>query len=242
MKFLSLANRNFKEIYKDPVTIILGVAMPVGLLFLFSSLQKNIPIDTFNPQNLTPAIVIFGFSFLIMFVAVLLAKDRQNSFLTRLFTTPLKSVDFYMAYMLPFIPFAFFQIIICFIIGFILGGVFVNIVLGIFIFLLMMLICINIGIIMGSLLTVNQVSGVGSILITVISLFSGAWMDLKMVGGIFKIIGYVLPFAHSVDALKTILNGGSFSSIYTNIIWVFMYCVIAVLVAIYSFGTKIKIK
>jgi len=242
MRFLSLANRNLKEIYRDPVNITLGLAMPVGLLFLFSSLQKNIPIDNFTPQNLTPAIVIFGFAFLIMFVAVLLAKDRQNSFLIRLFTTPLKPVDFYLAYLLPFIPFAFFQIIVCFTIGIILGGVFVNILLGIIIFILIMTICINIGIIMGSMLTVNQVSGVGSIMITVISLFSGAWMDLKMVGGIFEVIGYILPFAHAVDALKIILNGGSFSTIAVNLIWVLAYCIIAVVFAILAISSKIKMK
>jgi len=122
MRFYSLANRNIKEVYRDPVSMLLGLVMPVALLILFSSIYKKSQLDMFSPQMLTPGIIIFSFAFLMMFSAILLAKDRQNAFLTRLFTTPLKSSDFILAYILPFIPLALFQTGICLIVGIILGA------------------------------------------------------------------------------------------------------------------------
>ena len=120
MRFLCLARRNFKELYRDPVSIILGLLMPVGLLVLFVIIEKNAPIEIFTPDMLTPAITIFSFAFLIMFSAVLLSKDRQSAFLIRLLTTPLKPIDFILGYFIPFLPFAFFYILLCFVVGIIL--------------------------------------------------------------------------------------------------------------------------
>src|SRR5665647_3253488 len=121
MRFLSLANRNMKEIYRDPVSISLGVAMPAILLILFISIGKNAPIEMFTPKALTPGIIVFSFAFLMMFSAMLLSKDRQSAFLTRLLASPLKSTDYILAYSLPLLPIAILQIIVCFIVGIIFG-------------------------------------------------------------------------------------------------------------------------
>lgn len=241
MRFASLAQRNLKEIFRDPVTLILGVAMPVLLLFLFSSLQDlGGGIELFNPQMLTPGLVIFSFSFIIMFSGTLLGKDSKTAFLTRLLSTPLKPVDYFLAYLLPFIPVAIFQIVVCYSIGIVLGISIVNIGLSLLVYLLMALICICIGIILGSLLTLNQISGIGSLLITVVSLFSGAWMDLKMIGGVFKAIGYSLPFAHSIDALKALTKGASFVDVQTNFIWVLVYTIFFFGLSIFALKWKTR--
>jgi ABC-2 type transport system permease protein len=240
MNFYSLTNRNFKEIYRDPVTIILGVLLPIVFLLLFTSIQKRLPFELYSPQNLTPGIIIFSFAFIIMFSAVLLAKDKQSAFLLRLFTTPLKPTDFILSYILPFIPFAFIQILICFTTGILLGASFSNILMSLFLFLLMAFLCISLGVILGSLFTVNQVSGVGSMLITAIGLFSGVWMDLNVVGGVFESIGNALPFAHAVDASKKLLAGGSINEISGSILIICTYTIILFLLAIISFRWVMK--
>jgi len=240
MKFYSLAKRNLKEIYRDPVSVLLGLLMPIALLILFSSIQKNIQLDIFKPQLLTPGIIIFSFAFLIMFSAILLAKDKQSAFLVRLFTTPLKTSDYILSYIFPFLPLAIFQIIICITVGIILGAEFSNIFISLLLFLLIALICVSLGVILGSLFTVNQVSGVGSLLITIIGLFSGAWMDLKMIGGIFETIGYALPFAHAVDASKGLLSGSHFGDIANNFYVVLIYSLVLFLLAILSFKWSMK--
>ena len=240
MRFYSLANRNFKEIYRDPVSVLLGLVMPISFLLLFSSMHKKIQLDIFNPQSLTSGIIIFSFAFLIMFSAILLAKDKQSAFLVRLFTTPLKSSDYILSYILPFIPLAFFQAVICMIVGSMLGATFSNILISLLLFLLNSLACVSLGIVLGSLFTVNQVSGVGSIFITAIALFSGAWMDLKMMGGIFETVGYALPFAHAVDATKRLLSGSHFSDISGNFYVVLIYTIALFLLAILSFKRTMK--
>jgi len=240
MKFYSLANRNMKEVYRDPVSILLGLVMPVALLILFSSIYKRSQLDMFSPQKLTPGITIFSYAFLIMFSAILLAKDKQSAFLIRLFTTPLKSSDFILAYMLPFIPLAIFQTLVCFIVGALLGATFSNVFVSLLIFLLVAMICISLGIILGALFTVNQVTGVGSLLVTAIGLFCGTWTPLKLMGGVFETIGYALPFAHAVDAAKGLLSGSGFGDISNNLYVILIYTVSLFVLAILSFRLSMK--
>ncbi|WP_199794822.1 NUDIX hydrolase [Paenibacillus faecalis] len=83
------AGRNRKEIFRDPLSIILGIALPLLLLVVFTTIEKNAPLDTFKVENLTPGLIVFSFAFLMMFSALLIAKDKQSAFLTRLFASPL---------------------------------------------------------------------------------------------------------------------------------------------------------
>jgi ABC-2 type transport system permease protein len=241
MKMLSLAGRNFKEIYRDPLTTSLGIGMPALLLFLFTSIGKNAPAEIFQIDMLTPAVIVFSFSFVIMFSATLLVKDRHSAFLTRLLAAPLRADEFIFAYMLPFIPFAMLQMLVCLIIGIILGLKLTGaILLSLLIMVPVALTCIGIGMILGSLFTENQVAGVGSIMIITISLFSGAWMDLKMVGGIFERVGYALPFAHAIDAARAIINGSGLSDLGPEMAWVVGYMIVTVIFGIAAFRWKTR--
>lgn len=241
MRFLSLANRNIKEIYRDPVSILLGVVMPPMLLILFSSIAKNAPLGMFTLKSLTPGVIVFSFGFLTMFSAMLLAKDRQSAFLTRLLVAPLKPMDFILAYTLPFIPIAILQIAISLTIAIVKGlAVDSGLMLILAILLITAVACIGIGMIFGSLLTEPQVAGAGSLVIVSISLFGGVWTSLDMMGGIFKTIGYALPFAHAIDAARAILQGSGFENIRSDLYWVIGYTVVLFLLGVLSFkqGTK----
>lgn len=240
MRFVSLTSRNFKELYREPVSIILGLLMPVGLLVLFVLIGKNAPLKIFTPDMLTPAITIFSFAFLIMFSAVLLSKDRQSAFLLRLLTTPLKPIDFILAYFMPYLPFALLQILACFAVGIILGATYslLNVVLALVVIFPMALVCVGIGMILGSLLSEGQIAGIGSMLITAIGIFGGIWMELKMIGGIFEGVGYVLPFAHAIDAARSVLAGSGLGNVVTNLYWVYGYAVILFVVGVLSFRCR----
>lgn len=240
MRFYSLAIRNLKEIYRDPVSILLGLVMPLAMLVLFSTMHKNVGLEIFAPQALTPGIIVFSFTFLMMFSAILLAKDKQTAFLIRMFTTSLKPYDYIFSYIFPFLPLAFFQALVYILTGLILGAVFSNLILVLLLFLLTVLICVSLGLIIGSLFSLNQASGIGSLLITAIGLFSGVWIDLKMVGGVFKTIGYVLPFAHAVDAAKKLFSGVSFHEVSFSFFIVFIYFIVLLCIAIFSFNQMMK--
>jgi ABC-2 type transport system permease protein len=241
MKFVSLVERNTKELFRDPLNVFLGLFMPVLFLLLFSSLQERLPVELFKPEMLTPGILIFGFSFLIMFTSTMVAKDKQFSFLNRLLATPLKASDFILGYMVPFIPFAILQCVVCFSAALFMGADFGNIAIPVLILSLTAVTCISLGLIFGTIFTIGQASGVVSILITVISLFSGAWVELKMMGGLFVKIGYALPFAHAVDAIRALTKGAQLADISNNLNVIVVYSVLSFLLSIFVFKWKMKI-
>ena len=121
MKLLTFANRNTKEILRDPLNLGFGLGFPLVLIFLLTAIQANVPIPLFEIQSITPGITVFGLSFLTLFSATILAKDRGSSLLQRLYTTPLTPIDFILGYTLPILPIAVAQCAICYLAAIILG-------------------------------------------------------------------------------------------------------------------------
>ncbi|MBR5252392.1 MAG: ABC transporter permease, partial [Clostridia bacterium] len=87
MKMLTFAGRNTKEILRDPLNLFFGLGFPLVLILLLSAIQANIPVSLFEIAHLTPGITVFGLSFMTLFSAVIISKDRSSSFLERLYTT-----------------------------------------------------------------------------------------------------------------------------------------------------------
>ena len=121
MKMLTFAKRCTKEILRDPLNLAFGLGFPLVLLLLLSAMQANIPVPLFQIGHLTPGITVFGLSFMTLFSATLVSKDRESAFLQRLYTTPLTAVDFILGYMLPMIPIALGQTVICYLVAIPLG-------------------------------------------------------------------------------------------------------------------------
>ena len=88
------AKRCAKEILRDPINLAFGLGFPLVLLLLLSAMQANIPVSLFEIDNLAPGMTVFGLSFLTLFSATLVARDRESAFLQRLYTTPLRGIDF----------------------------------------------------------------------------------------------------------------------------------------------------
>ena len=132
MRMLTFSKRCAKEILRDPINLSFGLGFPLVLLYLLSTIQANIPVDMFEINTLTPGITVFGLSFMTLFSATLVAKDRESALLQRLYTTPLSSLDFILGYMLPILPIALGQTVICYLAALPLGLTFgVNIVYAI---------------------------------------------------------------------------------------------------------------
>lgn len=242
-KTLVFAKRNFKELERDFSTLVFTILLPVAifLIMLFLTAQLDIPNTAFEIQNFTPATIIFSFSFLTLFTSMLVAKDRSTAFLTRLLVSPLKASDYIIGYMLPILAISLVQNIILFAIALMFGLTFTwNIFLVILATIPLSIIFSSMGLALGSVLNDKQASGVTSLLIQVVAFTSGMWFDLNMVGGTFKTISYILPFAHSVDLLKYLLIG-DFSKVLVPLIVVLAYMIIFTILAIFLFkkiGTK----
>ncbi len=241
MKMLTLANRNTKEILRDPINLAFVFGFPLALMILLSAIQANIPVKLFEIQHLTPGVTVFGLSFMTLFSATIIAKDRGSSFLQRLYTTPLTPMDFILGYTLPTIPIAVGQSIVCYLAAVLLGlNITVHILYAIMSIIPISVLYIALGLLCGSVFNDKQVGGVCGALLTNLSAWlSGIWFDLDLVGGIFKKFSYALPFVHAVDMQKAIITG-DFAEIFSHIWWVLGYAVILLAVAVLLFLRQMR--
>ena len=241
MRMLTFANRTAKEILRDPLNLIFGLGFPLVLILLLSAIQANIPVSLFEIQHLTPGITVFGLSFLTLFTATIISKDRGTSLLQRLYTTPLTAVDFILGYTLPIIPIAVAQSAICYIAAILLGlEITVYILYAIACILPVSLLYIGMGLLFGSFLNDKQVGGIcGALLTNLTAWLSGIWFDLELVGGTFRKIAYLFPFVHAVEMQRAVLIG-NFSRISEHIWWVLGYAVAAIVAAVLLFLRQMK--
>lgn len=241
MRMLTFALRNAKETLRDPLSIGFGLGFPVALLFLLSAIQANIPVALFEIRHLTPGITIFGLSFMTLFSATIIAKDRGNAFLQRLYTTPMTAIDFMLGYMLPMIPICLGQSLVCYLAAVILGlEVTINILFALIFMIPVSVFYIALGLLCGSVLNDKQVGGICGGLFTNLSAWlSGIWFDLELVGGIFKKIAYALPFVHAVEMERAVL-AGEYAGIFPHIWWVLGYAAVVLAAAVLLFLRQIK--
>ena len=241
MRMLPFARRCAKEILRDPLNLAFGLGFPLVLLLLLTTLQANIPVDLFEIDTLTPGITIFGLSFMSLFSATLIAKDRESAFLQRLYTTPLTGLDFILGYMLPILPIALGQAAACYLFAIPLGlTVSVNIVYAILGVLPMAIFNISLGLLCGSVFGVKQVGGICGALLTNLSAWlSGVWFDLKLVGGFFEKAANALPFFHAAEAGKA-LFGGNCRLAGTHLLPVILYSILITAAAVFCFLRQMK--
>lgn len=241
MRMISFAKRCTKEILRDPLNLMFGLGFPVVLLLLLTALQSNIPVNLFELENLTPGITVFGLAFMTLFSSTLIAKDRESSFLQRLYTTPLKSRDFILGYMLPILPIAVAQSAICYLIAILLGlEVTINIIYAILMILPIAIFYISLGLLCGSIFNVKQVGGICGALLTNLSAWlSGVWFDLELVGGAFKKIAYFLPFVHAVELERAVI-AGNFSEAFPHLYPVLGYAIVTTIGAVLLFLRQMK--
>jgi ABC-2 type transport system permease protein len=241
MKTLTFATRNAKEIIRDKINLAFGIGFPVVLLLLLTAIQSNIPAELFVIDQLTPGIAVFGLSFISLFSGMLIAKDRTSSLMLRLFTSPLTARNFIFGYTLPLLPMAILQVIVCFIVAFFLGlTISLNVLLAIIVLIPAAILFIAIGLLCGSLFTDKQVSGIcGALLTNVSAWLSGTWFDLDLVGGSFKRIAELLPFAHAVNAGRAAISG-NYNAMLPHLLWVIGYAIVVMGVAIIVFTRKMS--
>ena len=241
MKMMTFAKRCTKEILRDPINLGFGLGFPLVLLLLLSALQANIPVSLFEIDTLTPGITVFGLSFMTLFSATLVAKDRESALLQRLYTTPLTGFDFIIGYMLPLLPIALGQTVICYLFAIPLGlTLSVNIIYAVIGMIPMAIFNIALGLLCGSILGVKQVGGICGALLTNLSAWlSGVWFDLKLVGGVFEKIANALPFVHAVEMEKALFSG-DFGLAAAHILPIVLYSAVITVIAVFCFLRQMK--
>ena len=241
MKMLTFSRRCAKEILRDPLNLMFGLGFPGLLLLLLSAIQTNIPVPLFEIRHLSPGITVFGLSFITLFSATLIAKDRESAFLQRLYTLPLRPSDFILGYLLPMLPIALTQGAVCYLLAIALGlPMTVHILYALLMLLPVSVFYVSLGLLCGSLLNVKQVGGICGALLTNLSAWlSGVWFDLELTGKIFSKIARLLPFFHAVELERTVI-AGKFSDALPHLFPVVGYGVIVTAAAILVFLRKMK--
>ena len=241
MRMLSFARRNTREMLRDPLTVIFSLGFPLVLLLLLSAIQANIPVELFEIDRLTPGITVFGLSFTSLFLATLIARDRESAFLQRLYTTPLQAVDFIFGYALPVIPLAVGQSAICYLAALALGlEPTVGILYALLFIIPVSLLFVAVGLLCGSVFNVKQVGGLcGALLTNLTAWLSGVWFDLELVGGTFEAVAHALPFVHAVE-LERMLLSGSFEGVFSHLAWVIGYAAVILGAAVLLFLRQMK--
>ena len=241
MRCFIFAKRCGKEILRDPINLFFGLGFPLVLLLLMSAIQANIPVTLFEITKLTPGITVFGLSFLTLFSATLIAKDRESAFLQRLYTMPLTACDFILGYLLPLLPLALCQVTVCYLAAIPLElKPSLSILYAICGTLPMAIFHISLGLLCGSLLNSKQVGGIcGALLTNICGWLSGVWFDLELVGGIFHKIANLLPFYHAVELEKALL-AENFAVAVDHILPILLYSVFTTVAAVFAFLNQSK--
>lgn len=218
MRIRVFAVRTLKEMLRDPLTLLFGAGFPVVLLLLLTAIQKNVPVELFAPENLTPGIAVFGFSFLTLFSATIIAKDRESAFLQRLYTTPMRAWDFILGYLLPLLPLALVQSGICYLTAALLG------------------LPLSVNTIYAPILGFPA-----AFFFIALGLLCGSVLGVKPVGGVFEKIAKVFPFFHAVQAGRMVLVG-DFSGSLTHFLIVFLYALAVFAAAVLLFFRQMQKK
>ncbi len=239
MRTLNFSKRNFKEIIRDPLSLIFAVILPLFLLFIFQ--QFNIPNESYNLENFTPGIVIFGFSFITLFTAMLISKDRTTSLLIRLAVSPMKPMEYISGYILSIVPVILIQNVLFFILAIILGLDFsINIILAILVSIVIAVLFISIGIIIGCIASEKASSGISSIVVQLVCFTSGMYFPKEMLGKAFGKVCEYLPFESCLAILKGIMNNNLEIIEARNVFVFVIYTIIAFMLSVIIFRQKLS--
>ncbi len=237
MRMLNFAKRNFKELIRDPLSLVFEILLPIFLLFIFQ--QFNIPEESFKLENFTPGIILFGFSFITLFTSTLIAKDRDSSLLIRLGTSPMKSSDYILGYILSLMPIIIVQDILFFIVAMLLGlSISISIIYTIIVSIIISILFISLGILIGSLVSEKASGGVGSIVVQLVCFTSGMYFSKELVGKFFAKICEFLPFESCLNIIKGVLNNNLNLISMRNILVFLIYTILVLVTSIVVFKKK----
>ncbi len=241
MRMRAFSGRVAKEILRDPLNLAFGLGFPLVLLVLLTAIQRNIPVNLFELERLTPGITVFGLSFMTLFSATLVTRDRESAFLQRLYTTPLSAADYILGYALPMLPMAITQGLICYLAAFCLGmAPTVSVLTALLALIPAAVFYIALGVICGSVLNVKQVGGLcGALLTNLTGFMAGIWFDIKLVGGAFETVAELLPFLHGVELSRAALKG-ELSAAWGHLAVVMLYATVGVVLAAVLFLRQMK--
>jgi len=240
-RIITFSKRNLKEILRDPLGLIFLFLTPISMLILFYLLFHS-QTSQFKMSELAPGMISFSHVFLCLFTSLLIAQDRSSSFISRLYTTPLKPYEFILGYTFAIIPIGLIQTIIMIVIGSIFEPSFLSLslLLTIPLSIVSIILFTGFGILFGSILSDKAVGGVASIIIMGQSLLSGMWFPLEEMSHGFNQFIRCLPFRSGSLLFINVCKGNfdGFFSILHPLLVLLSYSIIIYIASIFVYKKK----
>ena len=244
----AFAERVMLELVRDPLSYVFALGFPLVMLIVMTLLSESIPpeaeMTVFRIDNLAPAVYVFGLSFLMLFTALLVSKDRTEAFLVRLYISPMSRTDFLLGYTVPVLILAVLQGIITMGTAAVIA-VFTDVPLSpagmsavLAVTVPAALLFIGFGLLFGSLFSDKAAPPLSSVVISLSSFLGGMWMDLGHMSGAIVTICDVLPFWHAVEAGRMALSM-DFAGIGTHLAVVCGWAAAVYGLAVLSFRKKL---
>lgn len=250
-RITAFTSRNIKEMLRDPLSYIFCLGFPIVMLLIMTLVNSSIPpqagMTVFRIDKLSGGIAMFGLTFVMLFTALSISKDRSGAFLVRMYATPMTSSDFTVGYMLPMLIISAAQILITFtasLIISVIGGNMLNIggLLISFVTLIPSAIFfIGLGLLFGTLFSEKAAPGLCSVIISLGSFLGCIFFDADSTGGVMLTVCKCLPFYYCTKAARSAV-ALDFSA-ETFVIPLIIVCVSAAAVsaiAILAFNSRMK--
>lgn len=249
MRSIVFSKRTAKEILRDPLTFIFCLGFPLVMLVIMTIVNESIPpqaaMKIFEMEYLAPGIVVFGLTFIMQFTCLQVSKDRSTAFLSRLYASPMKPIDFIIGYTLPILVIAIMQCVVTFVASLVVAIVsgqslnVLNLLLAVLVNIPAALLFLGLGMLFGTLLNDKAAPGICSILITVSCLLGGIWMDVDTLGGTIMEVSHILPFYQSVKAARMAVLG-QYSEILKPLLITGGYAMVIYIFAVFTLKSKMK--
>lgn len=213
---MAFAKRNLIEVFRDPLSWIFCIAFPIVMLIIMSIVNSAIPKEAgntlFRIDNLAGGIAIFGQMFIMLFTAIAVAKDRSGAFLTRLYSSPMKSGDFVWGYILPMLLTAVIQVIVSLVAAVVISLIsdyslsIAGLLLAVVAVIPSALMFSSIGFLFGTFFNEKAAPGLCSIIISLGAMIGGIWFDVEGVGGFMYKLGRCLPFLYATKLARAAIT------------------------------------
>ena len=212
-RMLVFSERNRKEILRDPLSYIFCVAFPLVMLGAMTLVNSSIPaeagVTVFRIERLCAGVAVFGQTFVMLFTALNVSGDRSDSFLVRLYTTPMQARDFILGYMLPMLVIAMVQTALVYAVSWLISLLtgsplsLPGLLASLLTLLPSAVMFIGIGLLFGTLFSEKAAPGLCSVLISLGSFLGGIWFDADQTGGVMLTVCRCLPFYYCTKGARS---------------------------------------
>lgn len=248
-KIKAFALRNIRELSRDPLSYIFCLGFPVVMLIIMTIVNESIPPEAnmtiFRIDNLAGGIAVFGQTFVMLFTAMTVTKDRNGAFLVRMYASPMKSADFIGGYIIPMLAISAMQSIIAFVISFVISLItgteisIAGLLLAVVALIPSALMFTSFGLLFGTLFNEKSAPGLCSIIISIGSFLGSIWFDAESTGGVMLKICKALPFYYCTKTARSAV-ALDFSEMAVPLIVVSCCAVVFTVLASVVFRTRMK--